>query len=308
MTRRHCATSSGRERLWIALVLIVPVWLTGCTTAVDKASVRATEGAPVSSQVEIVRIPYEASLPTYIVTVEPLKVGTEGGQPFAAPSALGGKYGWGPWGLMLGAQPAPSAYAPPPTGISERVGSGIAAQLMSGLGNAGNVVLLDHQHYLDRRQDLATLRKEGELGPFVIKGTVTEFNEVAEAGEQSKGASLGWAGTVLGIVGAVSGVPGAGYAGAGIAAANPTYQETRMRRTGSVAIDFQVVETETGRILGTGVASGKFSAETSTSGLSIFGIGGGESAFAASALGQATRAAVNDAVRQVVARLSTVKR
>jgi hypothetical protein len=49
-------------------------------------------------------------------------------------------------------------------------------------------------------------------------------------------------------------------------------------------------------------------AVSATSGLSLFGAGGGSSAFAASALGQATRAAMSDAVRQVMGQLRTVRR
>ena len=205
------------------------------------------------------------------------------------------------------ATPNPAAYAPPAAGLTDRVSVGIAAQLVSALSNTDNIVVLDYQHYLENRGNPSDLRGVGELGPFVIKGTVTEFNEVAEASEKSTGAALGWAGTVLGIVGAVTGVSAAGYTGAAISAANPTYKDTRMRRTGSVGMDLQIVDPKTGRILGGGAASGKFTAETATSGISVFGVGGGESAFAASALGQATRAAVNDAVRQVTGRLSTIK-
>ncbi len=288
------------------LILALVAGLAACTTTVDKASVRATEGAPVSAQVEILKIPYDPSLPRYVVAIEPLRVGAEGAPGALVPTASGARYGWGLWGLgPFGAHPAPPAYAPPAAGISERVGIGIAAQLVSALGNVGNAVVLDYEHYLNNKHNLAALRGPGQFGPFVIKGAVTEFNEVAEGGTQSKGASLGWMGTVLGIAGAVAGVPGAGVAGSAISAADPTYQDTKMRRTGSVAMDLQIVDPESGRIVGTGVAAGKFTAESAASGLSVFGVGGGESAFAASALGQATRAAVNDAVRQVVQRLST---
>ena len=301
------SAARGR-RAFVARITGFVSLLAGCSTTVDKSSVKATEGAPVSAQVEIARIPYDASLPKYVVTVEPLKVGADGQPGAPVPSARGGQRGWGPWGLgWWGTHPDPAAYAPPAAGLSDRVSVGIAAQLMSGLSNAGNIVVLDYQHYLENKGNLSALRGTGELGPFVIKRTVTEFNEVAEAGEKSKGASLGFAGTVLGIVGAVAGVPGAGYAGAAISAADPTYKDTRMRRTGSVGMDLQIVDPRTGRILGGGVAAGKFTAETATSGISVFGVGGGESAFASSALGQATRAAANDAVRQVTGRLSTIK-
>ena len=301
-------SAAGRRDAFVALITGFVSLLAACATTVDKSSVKANEGAPVSAQVEIVRIPYDASLPKYIVTVEPLKVGAEGQPGAPVPSARGGRHGWGPWGFgWWGSQPNPAAYAPPAAGLSDRVSAGIAAQLISAFGNAGNIVVLDHQHYLENRGNLSALRGGGELGPFVIKGTVTEFNEVAEAGEKSKGVSLGWAGTVLGIVGGLAGVPAAGYTGAAISAADPTYKDTRMRRTGSVGMDLQIVDPQTGRILGSGVAAGKFTAETATSGISVFGVGGGESAFASSALGQATRAAANDAVRQLTERLSAMK-
>jgi curli biogenesis system outer membrane secretion channel CsgG len=191
--------------------------------------------------------------------------------------------------------------------MSDRVSLGIAAQLVNALGNVGNVVVIDYDHYLTKQRSPASLRRRGEVGPFVIKGTVTEFNEVAEAAAQRKGASLGWAGTVLGVAGGVAGVPGAAAAGAGVAAANPTYENTKARRTGSVAFDLRIVDPTSGRLQGTCVANGKFTAESATSGVSVFGVGGGESAFAASALGQATRAAVNDATRQIMSRLSVVR-
>jgi hypothetical protein len=128
---------------------------------------------------------------------------------------------------------------------------------------------------------------------------VTEFSEVAEANNERQGGSLGWAGTVLGVAGAISGTPGAGIAGAAVSAANPTWENTKARRTGAVGLDLQVVEPDSGRMVGTIVSHGSFTSESASSGVSVFGIGGGESAFAASALGQATRAAMNDTVKQL---------
>ncbi|WP_348759555.1 hypothetical protein [Candidatus Methylocalor cossyra] len=158
---------------------------------------------------------------------------------------------------------------------------------------------MDYEHYKKHESDPDSLLHPGEVGPFVIKGTITEFNEVAEANDSRKGGSLGWAGTVLGIAGAVSGTPGAGIAGAAVSAANPTWENTKARRTGSVGMDLQVLDPRSGRVVGTIVSHGSFTSESATSGFSLFGVGGGESAFAASALGQATRAALNDTLRQL---------
>lgn len=285
-----------------ALAALFPL-VVGCTATVDKGSVQAKAGAPVSTQVEIARIPYDPSQPMYVVTVEPLQVGAEGsaGGPPPDSGQSRGYSGWGPFGWIgpHGDSPAPKAYNAPLQGMSEKVGKGIAAQLLSALGNSGNIVVIDYDHYLKHQDNPKSLLKPGEVGPFVIKGTVTEFNEVAEASNERQGGSLGWAGTVLGVAGAVSGTPGAGIAGAAISAANPTWENTKARRTGAVGMDLQVVDPSSGRIVGNIVSHGNFTAETASSGFSLFGVGGGESAFAASALGQATRAALNDTLKQL---------
>jgi len=276
----------------------------GCTASVDKSSVQATSTTPTSMQVETVRIPYDPSQPMYVVTVEPLQVGADGsagGPPPSSGQTSGNYYGWGPFGWIgpRGGNPAPNAYEAPLQGMSEKVGKGIAAQMLSALGNSGNIVVIDYEHYLKNANNPSKLLRSGEVGPFIIKGTVTEFSEVAEANNERKGGSLGWAGTVLGVAGAISGTPGAGIAGAAVSAANPTWENTKARRTGAVGMDLQVVEPDSGRMIGTIVSHGSFTSESASSGVSVFGIGGGESAFAASALGQATRAAMNDTVKQL---------
>jgi len=214
-------------KLKILLVGAAAALIVGCTASVNKASVQATASAPTSMQVETVRIPYDPSKPMYVVTVEPLQVGADGsaGGPPPSTGQSGGYHGWGPFGWIgpQGGSPAPNAYAAPLQGMSDKVGKGIAAQLLSALGNSGNIVVIDYDHYLKNADNPSKMLRPGEVGPFVIKGTVTEFSEVAEANNERQGGSLGWAGTVLGIAGAVSGTPGAGIAGAAISAANPTW-------------------------------------------------------------------------------------
>jgi curli biogenesis system outer membrane secretion channel CsgG len=289
---------------WVSLLTFV--FIVGCTASVDKSSVKATEGAPVSAQVKVNDIPYDSSLPKYVVTVAPMEVGVSSSAGAALPKRPGYYYGWGPfgWGWWPQSNPAPSAYVQTSSGMSQKVGKALSSQLLTGLSHAGNIVIIDYAYYLRHKKRPRAMLQKGEIGPFVIKGTVTEFNEVAEANERRKGGSLGWLGTVMGIVGGVAGVPGVGYAGAGVAAANPTYENTEARRTGSVGMDLQLVNPRNGRLVGSLQAAGKFSSVSQTSGLSVFGVGGGESAFAASALGQATRAAVNEAVRKIGRKLA----
>lgn len=284
------------------LVSLLALCLAACTATVDRANVQAQAGAPVSAQVEIKRIPYDPNLPKFVVVVEPLQVGAEGvpmGPPPPSPQQ-GQYYGFGAFGWVFpSGSPAPEGYTPALQGMSEKVGKGLAAQLLSALSNAGNLVVIDYEHYLQHKDHPKKLIKKGEVGPFLIKGTVTEFNEVAEAGSQRKGGSLGWVGTTLGAVGALAGSREALMAGVALAGMNPTFENTRARRTGSVGLDLQVIDVNTGRMVGSFPARGSFTAETATSGFSLFGIGGGSADFAQSALGQATRAALNEALVQL---------
>src|SRR6185369_1784999 len=127
------------------VMLALAVLAAGCATAtVDKQSARATAVAPESTQVDVVRVPYDPSLPYYVVVVEPFTFDADGSPASSAPRTPGTRYGWGPfgWGL-LPEGPRAEAYNPPPQGASERMGVAIANQLVTALGNAGNVRIID---------------------------------------------------------------------------------------------------------------------------------------------------------------------
>lgn len=277
--------------------------------AVDKRGVRATDQAPESTQVEVVRIPYDPSLPYYVVVVEPLSFDAgDGGGGGGRPPIPGRRYGWGPWGWgLLPEGPSARPYNPPTQGASRDMGYAIANQLVTALSNAGNVKIVDYDYYLQNQRRPASLVRRGEVGPFVIRGSVTEFNEIAEASGSSTGGSLGGLGAALGVAGAIAGNREAAIAGAGLAVANPTYENTVARRTGSVAMDLKIVNPRDGRLAGSVVAHGSFTSESAASGFSLFGFGKASNAFAASALGQANRAAMNSATTQIVERLARVR-
>jgi curli biogenesis system outer membrane secretion channel CsgG len=279
----------------------------GCAPAtVNPHDVQATQTAPVSTQVEVVRIPYDPAYKKYVVTVEPLSFDADPSGAGSAPAAPGRRYGWTIWGWgLLPEGPQAQAYTPPPQGAGGNVGGAIAAQLVTALSNSGNMIVIDYDYYLENKGRASKLAdaKKGELGPFVIRGSVTEFNEIAQASGQSSGGSLGAVGVALGVAGAIAGNAPAAYTGAGLAAANPTYENTVARRTGSVAMDLKVVNPGNGRIVGTMVANGSFTAESAANGFSLFGFGKASNAFAASALGQANRAAMNSATTQITDRL-----
>jgi curli biogenesis system outer membrane secretion channel CsgG len=62
-----------------------------------------------------------------------------------------------------------------------------------------------------------------------------------------------------------------------------------------VALDLRLVDGQTGRIVSAFKSNGTFSSASAESGFSLFGIGSQEHKFAQSVLGQAIRAALNDA-------------
>src|SRR5690349_1801291 len=168
--------------IYVALVALA----TACTNAtVDKQSVRATQNAPESMQVEVVRIPYDPSLPYYVLTVEPFSFDASGdGGGGSAPPVPGRRYGWGPFGYgLLPEGPQARPYNPPPQGASANMGPAIAAQLVSALSNVGNIRIIDYDFYLQNKNRPSALvnKREHEVGPFVVRGSVTEFNEIAEA-------------------------------------------------------------------------------------------------------------------------------
>jgi curli biogenesis system outer membrane secretion channel CsgG len=284
------------------------LWLAACAPAtVNKQSVRATDQAPESTQVALVQIPYDPNRPYYVVTVEPFGIAADG-IPSGPPPEIPGetRYGFGSWGWgLLPTGPQASAHNPHPQGIAGDIGPGIAAQLTTALGNAGNIRIIDWDFYQQNGRNPAKLvnKKAGEVGPFVVRGVVTEFNEIAEATGSTTGGSLGALGAALAIGGAIAGNAPATYTGAGVALANPGYQNTVARRTGSVAMDLKIVDPGNGRIVSSVMANGSFASESAANGFSLFGFGSASNAYAASALGQAQRAAMNSATTQIVQRL-----
>jgi curli biogenesis system outer membrane secretion channel CsgG len=294
-----------------AVMLALAVLAAGCATAtVDKQSARATAVAPESTQVDVVRVPYDPSLPYYVVVVEPFTFDADGSPTSSAPRTPGTRYGWGPWGWgLLPEGPRAEAYNPPPQGASERMGVAIANQLVTALGNAGNVRIIDYDYFQSYRGKTSSLVKKSqrEVGPLLVRGSVTEFNEIAEATGSSTGGSAGALGAALGVAGAIAGNREAAIAGTALGIANPTYEKTVARRTGSVAMDLKIVDPSNGRVEGTVVANGSFTSESAASGFSMFGFGKASNAFAASALGQANRAAMNSATQQIVDRLSRLR-
>lgn len=234
--------------------------LSGCSQ--QKMDVRAEAGRPESAQVDIISLPYDSSRPKYVLVVEPFQ---------SEQDVISYTYG------ETGSVP---------------VNDKMAAQLTTALSKVGNFVLYDK-----KTAKKITLRK-GEKGPYIVRATLTEFNETAEASSDENGVSLGGVGAVMGIAGAIADQPGLMWTGAGIAAANPGYEDSSAEKKGMVAFDIQIIEKNSGRIINSFEAAGTFKAQSEVNGLSLFGISNRKTQFASSAIGQALRVAMNEAVQK----------
>ena len=239
----------------------------GCTPKLG--NVQAEEGRTQSTEVPSVSIPYEPGYPKVVLVVEPFKTSS----------------------TVISYTSGPSGQVP--------IGDSMAAQLRTALSRVANFSLSS--------PDQKVKMQKGEVGPFFVRATLTEFNENAEGESEETGASLGGVGAVMGIAGAVADTPGLMWTGAGLAAANPSYEDARKSRTGMVAFDVEVVDSRTGRIVRSFDCAGKFKQESAVNGMSLFGIGSTKAKFASSALGQALRVAMNDAAQKTFDALRGVR-
>ncbi len=235
----------------------------GCAK-VQLGNVQAEEGRTASSEVAQSSIPYEPGYPKVVLAVEPFRASSQ----------------------VVSVTSGPQGQVP--------VGDSMAAQLTTALSRVANFSLIDPAHVKGGKVKM----QKGEIGPFYVRATLTEFNEVAEGQSDSTSVNLGGVGAVMGIAGAVSDTPGLMWTGAGLAAANPSYEDTMTSRKGDVAFDVQIVDSRNGRIVRSFDCAGTFKAESGVNGMSLFGIGKTQAKFAQSALGQALRVAMNDAQRK----------
>lgn len=295
----------------LAILAIGAATLSGGCASVERTNVQAQAGAPLAAQVQQVQMQFDPNQPRYVVIVEPLGYGASGvisggGAASASnvnpgiidPIINGGLQG----GSLQGNRANPND-------PGAQIGIGLAAQLTTALSQWPNISIADPASVTRRSDGTYTTRlNQGEIGPFIVRGAITEFNETADLSEKKRGASLGTLGAAAGIAGAVTGHDALALTGAGVAVANPTYKNEKVTRSGMVGMDIQVLDGRTARLLRSFNSSGTFTTQSANSGLSLFGIGGGNAEFAASALGQATRAATNDALMKTASALAGAPR
>ena len=254
----------------IAVVVSV-VGLAACSAHVDQRSLQGRSGAPLVSEVAEVSIPHQPGRPTAVVVVEPVT------SPVVADSS----------GQDL-------------TIRIEDQNAHLSQKLITALAHTGNISVVDVRGLKQNKNGgFRTTLRRGEKGPYMIRAVLTEFTEKAVQEDDGTSLSLGWIGVAAGIAGIATGKPGLGWSGLGVALADPKFDNTSMHREGMVAFDIQIVDAKSLRIIDAFKASGTFAAESQKSGFQLFGYSDQREAFAQSVLGQATQAAMNDAVSKI---------
>lgn len=264
---------------------------------IDKSEAQATSVAPESAQVEKIHLEYNPNLPTFVVVVEPFDYSASGqisGGGQAAPAAAGEAGGETYVQMDDGSirMTWSGSYGP-------AIGNGIAKQLGSALGGWANVALVEPDAV--KKNDDGTYScklQPGEIGPFIIRGTVTEFSETAEAEAKGRGINTRRLGLGAAIIGGITGNRDVAAVGAGVAVVGPEFKNQKMKRTGMVGMDLRVIDGRIARVVPGGAFSsqGTFTTIAAGSNFSMLGFSSGGGEMAASSLGQATRAAMNDAL------------
>lgn len=258
----------------------------------DGSEVAAKTGANPQSQVELVTIPTDPALPTFLVTVEDAFVMaaqdiTSGGG--VTPGAPEQSYFISDW-LVATRTQNPQSISPSAE-PSEKLGYGAAAQLTSVLTRVGNVAVIDY----------ATYQADPSRYPdiYVVRGTITEFTETDGLDEESKGFDTKIPGVIIGTIGNIAGESGLTQAGGLLAKINAGKKTKITTRTGVVGLDIQIIQTSSGQIVWSGPCQGTFTTQSATQMKHGFGINKSQAEYQASALNQASRAALNQAVVEI---------
>ena len=251
---------------WLGMVfiLLATSMLVGCGDAqasVDRAEAEAQATRPAATEVVAVSIPHDPSLPTWLVVVEPFIMAASG--------------------VTSGVAMTGSSVVNP----GEQIGPGVSAQLISALRQVGNVVVIDYTSY--RQNQNADNQREGEVGPFLVKGTVTEFSETSDISShgESRGPNIG-----------LSMVP---YVGGILAYGHGTKASSETKRTGMVGFDVQIIDPLTGRLITSFRSEGSFTSIGAMVTRTRWGKTTTSTEYGASAIGQAQRIALNQTVTQI---------
>ena len=282
-----------RKTLTLSVVILLVVWITGCgedagPAHVDRYSANAQSLRPVAAEIKSVSIPTDPSLPTIVLIVEDFVMaasgvtsgnGMQSTPTFISPGGLGGP-------AVINVPNYNSQVINP----GQQIGPGVSAQLISALSRVGNVIVYDYVTYKNEPQKIVANMKPSELGPYVIKGTVTEFAETSDSSSQgeSKGPNPGtmmipYAGPIIYTIDVLKG--------------RKSTMETR--HTGMVGLDVRIINPANGQIVSSFTSEGTFTTVSMTVTQTKGGKTTTSSDYAASALGQAQIAALNKTVTQI---------
>ena len=279
-----------KPSLLVVICLLVPVACGGKSkirTEIDPHEAQARQELPVQAEVMPLSIPRDPGLPTWLLVVEPFVQGASG--ITAGGGANGGLMVMTPSGVPMGLPAWGGGGANIDPG--QQVGYGISAQLISALQRVGNVVLIDYAIYQRDPQKIVSGLKANEFGPYLVHGTVTQYNQTTEAGTQGESSSgLGW-----------NFVP---YAGGLIAAGKGSKSVQRTVYKGMVAFDAQIIDPESGRQTSSFTAEGTFTSIDTTTVRTKWGKTKISHTGFSSAIGQATLAAMNKAIVEIHGALS----
>jgi len=276
---------------------------------IDRESAKASTEVPVTAQVDKVVLEHDPNLPTFVVMVEPFDYAASGqisgggqGTPLGSDSASGESYTQLEDGSIRTEWSSTSG---------SNVGNGIAKQLQTALSGWANVAVVEPDAVQKVGDGTYTCKMQpGEIGPFIIRGTITEFSETADMTGQKRGFDSRKLGVATGIIGAITGNRAATATGAGVAILGPEFKNEKMKRTGMLAMDLRVLDGRIARVTPGGAfdVRGSFTTVSGATDFSMVGVSAGNAESAASSLGQATRAAMNDALIKTRDTLSKANR
>lgn len=264
---------------------------------IDRESAKASTEVPVSAQVDKVYLEYDPNLPTFVVVVEPFDYSASGqisgggqGTPIGSDAATGESYIQMQDGSIRTEWSASSG---------PNIGNGIAKQLQSALSGWANIAIVEPDAVQKVGDGTYTCRLQpGEIGPFIIRGTITEFSETADMEGRNRGFDTRPIGAATGVIGAITGNRAATATGVGVAILGPRFKNEKMKRTGMLAMDVRVIDGRIARVTPGGAfdVRGSFTTVSGATDFGMIGVTAGNQEAAASSLGQATRAAMNDAL------------
>lgn len=191
------------------------------------------------------------------------------------------------------------------------LGIGLASQLTSALTRVENFKVLDRQMTSEIASELklsttSLVQKSDKINSvahqvadLLLVGTVTEFSDSVEGSRKEKGFNTD---AIAGI--AQLGQGSVAAAGSALAIAAPNYQTASEKTTGLVRLNVRAVDVRTRVIVADVEATGTFTTVKQSRQFGAMGADFNDSQFARSSLGQATKLAVNDAVKQLYDRCS----